>query len=189
MKHRRQLSAVILFASFLVARLHEPALGEAIQLHRVPICSKTLKSCSWSAKITGTIDDGTVNKLNVLAAYQRMLQDIRSYFREMNVSEQLADAILRVAPKNIRFLDYDALRLYGLTAVDPVEQETLDLQEAQSFQLDRQEYMKRKALSERVCPRDRNELLEVECRFAIMEGRKPDIPDFSRFGIPVQPQR
>ncbi len=126
MKHRRQLSAVILFASFLVARLHEPALGEAIQLHRVPICSKTLKSCSWSAKITGTIDDGTVNKLNVLAAYQRMLQDIRSYFREMNVSEQLADAILRVAPKNIRFLDYDALRLYGLTAVDPVEQETTD---------------------------------------------------------------
>src|SRR5438128_1843885 len=60
MRHRRQLSTVILFASFLVARLHEPALGEAIQLHRVPICSKTLKSCSWSAKITGTIDDGTV---------------------------------------------------------------------------------------------------------------------------------
>jgi len=82
-----------------------------------------------------------------------MLQDIRSYFREMNVSEQLADAMLRVEPKNIRFLDYDALRLYGLTAVDPVEQETLDLQEAQSFQLDRQEYIKRKAF-QNACVRE-----------------------------------
>jgi hypothetical protein len=97
--------------------------------------------------------------------------------------------MLRVEPKNIRLLDYDALRLYGLAAIDPIEQETLDLQEAQSFHLDRQEYMKRKALSERVCARDRYDLLEIECRFAIMEGRKPDIPDFSRFGTPVQPQR
>ena len=79
MKHRRQLSAVILFASFLVARLHEPALGEAIQLHRVPICSKTLKSCSWSAKITGTIDDGTVNKINALAAETRRSAEVQKF--------------------------------------------------------------------------------------------------------------
>jgi ATP-dependent protease ClpP protease subunit len=33
---------------------------------------------------------------NVRESYQRMLQEIRSYFREMNVSEQLADAMLRL---------------------------------------------------------------------------------------------
>ena len=33
-----------------------------------------------------------------------MLQDIRSYFREMNVSEQLADAMLRIEPDKVRLL-------------------------------------------------------------------------------------
>jgi hypothetical protein len=70
----------------------------------------------------------------------------------MNVSEQLADAMLRIEPKNIRLLDYGAQRNYGLTTTDPIEQETLELQDAQWFKLDRQEYMKRKAVSEPVCP-------------------------------------
>src|SRR5260370_36830515 len=81
MRHRRQLtrSALVLFASILVVRPCDPALGEAIQLHRVPICTKTLKSCSWSAKVTGTIDDGTVNKLNALAAETRRSAEAQKF--------------------------------------------------------------------------------------------------------------
>lgn len=284
--------AVSLVASFFVAISYQPAFAEAVELQRVPICNQSLKHCGWSAKIIGTIDDATVNKLNTLVAetrrkvesqqftleppyveldtaggsvaaamaigrplrkerasvaidngaicnsacvlifagavnraieptaklgihrpylevprgnitpardqeaYQRTLQDIRSYFREMNVSEQLADAMVRIEPKDVRFLNYDLLRTFGLTATDPVEQETLDLQEAQAFGLDRQEYMKRKSLSERICPKGITGFPQTECWFSVMEtGRAPAAskptgkPDFSSFGIPLEPQR
>ena len=84
--------------------------------------------------------------------YQRMLQDIRSYFREMNVSEQLADAMLRIEPAKVRLLDDTALASYGLTETDPIEQETLDLKDAQYYGVSRQEYMRRQSLAERICP-------------------------------------
>jgi len=92
-----------------------------------------------------------VSAENVKARYQQMLQDIRAYFREMNVSEQLADAMLRIDPQNLRLLDEAALDSYGLTKTDPIEDETHDLEMAQMWGLDRSEYIKRKSLAERIC--------------------------------------
>jgi ATP-dependent protease ClpP protease subunit len=92
-----------------------------------------------------------VSPENVKELYQRMLQDLRAYFREMNVSEQLADAMLRIEPQNIRLLDDAALNSYGLTETDPIEEETHDLEMAQMYGLDRSEYMKRKSFAERIC--------------------------------------
>ena len=83
--------------------------------------------------------------------YQRMLQEIRSYLREMNVSERLADDMLAIEPANVRYLSRNQLESYGLRTVDPVEQETIDLQEAQALGLDRREFMRRKALSLAKC--------------------------------------
>jgi hypothetical protein len=65
------------------------------------------------------------------ATYQQMLQEIRAYFREMNVVEGLADAMLRVDPKNIRLLSEEELANYGLTPVDPIAQEAYDLTRSQ----------------------------------------------------------
>jgi hypothetical protein len=81
-----------------------------------------------------------------------MLQEIRSYFREMNVSERLADAMLRIEPDKVRLLNEATLTSYGLTLTDPIEQETEDLEDAQSWGLDRQEYMRRKSIAGRACP-------------------------------------
>jgi hypothetical protein len=83
--------------------------------------------------------------------YQKLLQDIRSYFREMNVSEQLADAMLRINPENMRVLNDAQLNAYGLTFDDPIAQETRDLETAQIHNLSRQEFMRRKALAEYRC--------------------------------------
>jgi hypothetical protein len=275
--------ALTLLASLFVAAPYQAAFGEASQLQRVPTCSEFLKSCSWSAEITGAIDNATFEKIkkivnetrqkadaqkfvlnppyveldtpggsvsaaiaigrllrkeratvavadgavcysacvlifagavnramdpqaklgihrpylevprgeitpgSVQEAYQQTLQDIRSYFREMNVSEQLADAMLRIEPKNIRLLDYGALLNYGLTSTDPIEQETLELQDAQWFKLDRQEYMQRKAVTERVCPKDHG-FPEIECRFAIMEGRPPPASRPTGYAPPSTPR-
>jgi hypothetical protein len=82
--------------------------------------------------------------------YLQMLQDIRAYFREMNVSEQLADAMLHIDPEKLRLLDDDALNSYGLTPEDPIEQEAHDLDDARDLGINRQEYMRRKTLKD-VC--------------------------------------
>jgi hypothetical protein len=116
---------------------------------------------------------------NVREVYQRMLQDMRSYFREMNVSEQLADAMLRISPENILLLNEPALKNYGLTLDDPIEEETRDLSSAQLYGLDRQEYMKRKAFVERQCGYGPE---SIECRDRIMcAGTAPSLTcEYSR---------
>ena len=101
----------------------------------------------------------------VAELFQKMLQDIRAYFREMNVSEQLADAMLRINPENMRVLSDAALNSYGLTFEDPIKQETWDLEQAQFYKLDRQEYMRRKTLAENRC----GLLVSSECYRNIIE--------------------
>jgi hypothetical protein len=86
--------------------------------------------------------------------YQSMLQEIRSYLREMNVSERLVDDMLAIDPANVRYLSRNQLENYGLRTVDPIEQETIDLQEAQALGLDRREFIRRKALSLAKCSED-----------------------------------
>ena len=87
----------------------------------------------------------------ISALYQRMLQDIRSYFREMNVSEQLADAMLRVEPENMRLLNKTELESYGLTQRDPIDREVEELKAAQQLGVSRIEYMRRMNLIDRAC--------------------------------------
>jgi len=87
-----------------------------------------------------------------------MLQALRSYFREMNVSTQLADDMLAIEPENMRILTAAELQKYGLARVDPgeqerraIEKEARDVQEATQLGLDRGEYMRRKLLGDRIC--------------------------------------
>jgi len=81
-----------------------------------------------------------------------MLNDLRAYLREMNVSERLAEDMLRIHPAEAYYLTPADLEAYGLSSRDPVYQEMLDVKEARELGLGRQEYIQRKALSERVCP-------------------------------------
>jgi ATP-dependent protease ClpP protease subunit len=96
----------------------------------------------------------------VKQAYEHMLQDMRAYLREMNVSERLADDMLAVEPQRVRFLTQAELTEYGLGRVDPAEQqrraienEARDVEEANQLGLDRMEYTRRKALAESICER------------------------------------
>jgi ATP-dependent protease ClpP protease subunit len=83
--------------------------------------------------------------------YEQMLQTLRAYLRDMNVSERLAEDMMKIAPADVRHLSDDDLNGYGLTSIDPIEQETIDLQEAQSMGLDRQEHIRRQALANAKC--------------------------------------
>jgi ATP-dependent protease ClpP protease subunit len=133
------------------------------------------------------------------ASYGAMLQDIRSYFREMNVAENLADAMLRIPPEDVHYLTEREAKAYGLAMIDPVFQETLDLKQAQRFGLDRREYVKRKALADRNCQPPTpsvtgvSEVVPALNRWSacidetLKTGRAPPqaIPDFSKHGTPA----
>jgi hypothetical protein len=41
--------------------------------------------------------------------YEQMLQTLRAYLREMNVSERLAEDMLKIAPADVRYLSNDVL--------------------------------------------------------------------------------
>jgi hypothetical protein len=87
-----------------------------------------------------------------------MLDNIRLYLREMNVSERLADDMLATEPERIHTLTDAELKSYGLAFIDPMERqrraisnEARDVQEANQLGLDRREYTRRKTLGIESC--------------------------------------
>src|SRR5262245_50470427 len=107
-----------------------------------------------------------------------MLQIMRAYLREMNVSERLADEMLATEPDKVRFLTPSELKAYGLWATDPAEQEkraieneTRDVQEANKLGLERREYIRRKVLGEHLCPDSEPEFWKCRRRVLQTGGR------------------
>jgi hypothetical protein len=92
-----------------------------------------------------------VSPEKVQGGYAEMLNGMRAFLRAMNVSEGLADDMLKVAPAEIRYLNQEDLNNYGLSFVDPVEQETIDLEDARKLGLDRGEYVRRQAIQKTKC--------------------------------------
>jgi hypothetical protein len=117
--------------------------------------------------------------------FRKMLEELRSYFREMNVNEQLADAMLRTEPEHMRVLSSAELNNYGLTGIDPAAREISELNKAQKLGLTRQEYMRRKALAATHCANE-----STTCYQQILSTGKvdpsvsPTDVDFSQFGRP-----
>jgi hypothetical protein len=133
------------------------------------------------------VPEEVVSPDKVRGILEKSLNEIRAYFREMNVSEQLADAMLRINPEDIRILNDVSLRSYGLTPQDPIAKEIDELKEAQTRGLTREEYMRRKTLAQARCGND----FSNSCYQSIMKtGQAPTrpprqdelTPDFSMYG-------
>jgi hypothetical protein len=106
----------------------------------------------------GTTPQQPMTADQVRNAYKSMLQNIRLYLREMNVSERLADDMLATEPERVHILTKAELMSYGLAGVDSAEQqrraienEARDVQEANRLGLDRREYTRRKTLGIQSC--------------------------------------
>ena len=121
-----------------------------------------------------------VSPKDIASSYERMLQNMRAYLREMNLSEGLADAMLQVNPEQMRVLNRTEMAKFGLTEVDPVAQETFDLQQAQLLRIDRQEYMRRKSLAEERCGGPAS--MGTQCYRNILKSGRVEQVDFSRYG-------
>jgi hypothetical protein len=69
---------------------------------------------------------------------------MRLHLREMNGSEQLADAMLRIELENRRMLDTVALNACGLTPLDPIARESQEVAIALKYHPSRAECVRRK---------------------------------------------
>jgi hypothetical protein len=148
------VSACIMIYAGAVSRLHRGKIG----IHR-PYLNQPI-----SAQLQAP------DKLR--SDYEQMLQTMRTYLRDMNVSERLAEDMLKIAPADVRYLSDDDLNSYGLVWKDPIEQETIDLQEAQSMGLDRREYIRRQALQKAKCGTLQQIKVDdlVACRQRVMQS-------------------
>lgn len=93
-------------------------------------------------------------KLDVLSAksaYESMLRDMRTYLREVNVSEGLADEMLKVPSTSVRYLSADEQDQFGLVITDPIESEVSDIEQAQELGISRAELMRRQTLAMKEC--------------------------------------
>lgn len=82
------------------------------------------------------------------ARYRTLETNARVYLREMNVSDELFDSMVRVPAERIRILARSELERFGLASDDPVEAELHDAGEARKYGLTREEYLTRKRLIE-----------------------------------------
>ena len=121
--------------------------------------------------------------------YSAMLDELRAYFREMNVAERLADEMLKTSPREMRYLNPSEQDRFGLVIFDPVESELSMLQDAKKLGIDRAEYYRRQNLILKYCyPHPEDSL----CYQTVMETGKapaavpPSNADLSRFGAPVE---
>lgn len=96
-------------------------------------------------------------------ALKEVLNASRSYFREMNIPEQLADDMFSIAPADIRLLGDAQLNKYRLDQYDIAYAEDRAIENAKAYGLSRQEYERRERLSE---------IYSKECRVADSEAAK-----------------
>jgi ATP-dependent protease ClpP protease subunit len=100
--------------------------------------------------------------------YKRMDASVRAYFKEMNISETLADDMMRIRPHDVRFLDYGGAEQYGLNDEDPAHAEAEASSAAETYGISKAEYFRRERRAEKECVMDIEEF--VQCYDAILFG-------------------
>lgn len=95
-----------------------------------------------------------IGELDIQQAQEdyRSTQDkVKAFLRDMNLSDQLYDAMVQVPSEQIRNLDFTELKYFGLNLTDPVEVEYIDSAGAAKYGISKAEYLKRKAVADK-CP-------------------------------------
>lgn len=119
----------------LAAGLHRSVLEGNVGIHR-PYSSDTTPKTFLEAQ----------------QRYRAIEAETRKYLLDMNMPEDLFEAMVRVPPESIRVLTDTELQQFGLSQNDPAAQEVDDANEAREYGLTKGEYLSRKARQEIICP-------------------------------------
>lgn len=96
---------------------------------------------------------------------------VRAYFKEMNIGESLAEAMLRIPPENVHYLTEGELKQYGLLEDDPGYAQRQATAQAKWYGLAMPEYYARLAEVNAKCRfKDDDGMRFFYCNEAIMYG-------------------
>jgi hypothetical protein len=94
---------------------------------------------------------GTIASQDAQREYTRIAQLSKTYLTEMNMPEQLYEAMVRIPPEEMKILSEYEATSFGLNTTDPVEDEVQNAGAAKAYGLTKEVYLYRKSLSKRVC--------------------------------------
>jgi hypothetical protein len=83
---------------------------------------------------------------DVQVAMRKALVESKAYLAQMNIPEQLADAMFSIPPDNVEILTDEKLSFYRLNGMDIAFEEESELKAAALYGMSRQQYMKNKQL-------------------------------------------
>jgi hypothetical protein len=89
------------------------------------------------------LDNTSLTESEIRSSSVKMDEKIRTYFREMNITQRLADDIMTVPLSQIRWLTQEEMSRYNLVGVDPVYEENRVLTGARKYNTSREEYLRR----------------------------------------------
>ncbi|MHB1401348.1 MAG: COG3904 family protein [Thiobacillus sp.] len=119
---------------FILAGATQRLIGGSVGIHR-PYSEQT----------------GVININEAQREYSRLSQKAKTFLRDMNIPEDLYESMVRIPPEEIRLLDSQELSAFGLNQPDPVESHFHDSLYSQQYGLTKQDYLRRKSLSKKVC--------------------------------------
>lgn len=150
----------------------------------VSSCVFLLAGASW--RVVGgrvgihrpfTLETGQLSPTMVQARHRAVETYTKRYLNYMNVPTSLYDAMVRVAPENMKFLSKNELRFYGLDARDPTDEEVDDSANAQRYGLNKFEYFAKKRVFEQECLPGMRKTGDVSaydrCVARVMKGESP----------------
>jgi hypothetical protein len=109
--------------------------------------------------------------------YAQIGDQVRAYFKDMNVATYLYDAMVRIPPESVRWLDKGELESFGILELDPVESALEDVKAARHYGINKQELLRRRAAVDLNCgPATGMSMEEARaysrCQREIMEGQR-----------------
>ena len=81
----------------------------------------------------------------------QMNEDVRAYLSEMNISDELYNLMLSIAPEEVKFIGYDELKKYRLVGKDNYFEESMTYEYAKRYDLSLIEYRKRNQIASKKC--------------------------------------
>lgn len=92
-----------------------------------------------------SIEDDITTEQGQRAKYKHIEAEVKTYLKQMNISPELYDEMVRIPPSEIRLLTEDDLKRFGLSEDDPYIKEALVTKLAKKEGITKEEYYQREA--------------------------------------------
>ena len=110
------------------------------------------------------------------AKYKRMATLAKNFLIDMNIPDELFDAMNTIPPQSLKILSTNELQQYGLNQEDPVSAEMSTAFEARKFGVSKTELLARKSKSDQVCNKyladEQTIVYWRDCVDSVMRGEK-----------------